>query len=110
MARIEKEWLEFPRGSDIAEEVAFEEDSDPALPIDMTGWTLEVFEAGPDGAAETYVMANATFTWTDQATGIAKLALPWDDAAPAWFTVRLRATRTVDGHDQGIDELNVRYV
>lgn len=108
--RIEKEWLSFPRGSDIAEEVAFEEDSDPPLPIDMTGWTLEVFEAGPAGATETYVLANATFTWVDQAGGIAKFALPWNSSAPEWFTIRLRATRTSDSHDQGIDELNVRYV
>lgn len=108
---IEKLTITFPRGSDIAEEVAFEDDSqNPPQPINMTGWNLEVFEAGPAGATEAYVESNASFTWVDQANGIARFSLPWSNSAPDFFTVRLRATRVADNHDQGIDEILVRYV
>lgn len=107
---IEKLVMTFPRGSDINEEVSFEDDSqDPPLRINMSGWDLEIFEAGPEGVVETYVKDNASFVWVDQSSGIAKFSLPWSDSAPPLFTVRLRAKRTSDDYDQGIDEITVRY-
>jgi len=107
MGRIEKEWVEFPQGSDVSLELPFQDDNGVA--INMTGWTIEIFKAGPEGTVEAYVNANATVAWTNQSGGIAQFDLPWDDAAPPDFWVRLRITRTADGHDDGIDQMNVRY-
>lgn len=105
--RIEREWVEFPRGSDVSLELPFQDDN--GAPIPMTGWTIAIFEAGPAGTVATYVNTNATVAWTNQAGGIAQFDLPWDNTAPTEFWVRLRISRTVDGHDDGIDQINVRY-
>lgn len=104
---IEKQVLRFPRGSDIKWALEFVDDE--SLPLDMTGWELEVFEAGPAGAAAAFVNANSTFEWSDQVGGVAEFFLDWDVAMPETFWVRLRITRTSDGHDDALDEITVRF-
>ncbi len=104
---IETQVIKLPRGSDVSFELPFEDDNGVA--INMTGWNIDVFEAGPDGAAETYVNDNSTVSWVNQAEGIAKFAMPWGPGIPDAFWVRLRITRTSDDHDDGIDQINVRF-
>ena len=107
MSSLEKEWLTYPRGSDIDIELPFEDDDD--VPIPMTGWNISLFEAGPAGPTAAYVEANAVVSWLDQAGGVGRFFLPWNAAAPSYFTVRLLLSRVSDGHDDGIDEILVRY-
>ena len=80
------------RGSDILHEVPFRDDNGD--PINMTGWTLSVFEG------DTWGLANATFTWVAQSTGDAVLRADWTSSTPPETWVRLRITRTADGYDR----------
>lgn len=104
---IEKQILRIPRGSDVKIALEFVDDDD--RPIDMTGWELDVFEAGPAGAVASFVNDNSTFEWTDQTAGVAQFFIDWDAAMPETFWVRLRTTRTSDDHDDALDEITVRF-
>lgn len=109
MSSIAPEVIAVNRGSDIA--WPFECKDDNGAPIDMTGWNLELFEAGPAGAASSYVTSNATAVWTDQANGQGEFRLPWDSVAPTEFWFRLRFKNVVAGpdDDDAWDVINVRY-
>jgi len=92
-------------GSDIRYELAFVDDDDQ--PIDMTGHTIEIFQA------EAWGTSNGTVEWTDQAQGIALLSADWDDTPAAmpeetWF--RIRTTRTSDNLDDAAPKLIVRWL
>ena len=105
--RLEKEYITLPRGSDVYFEFPLVDDND--APINMTGWTVALFEAGPDGAVGSFVQTNHTVAWSNQAGGVFEFKLPWDAASPEEFWIRLRLTRTADGHDDAIDQIWVRY-
>lgn len=83
--------IELERGSDILHELPFRDDD--GNPINMTGWTIEVFEG------DTWALANATVTWVDQANGDALLRADWTTSTPPETWLRLRTTRTADGYD-----------
>lgn len=105
--RIEQEYISLPRGSDVYFEFPCTDDNN--LPIDMTGWTVSLFEAGPSGAAQTYVTDNHTVAWSNQVGGVFEFKLPWGALMPDSFWIRLRLKRTSDDHDDGIDQIWVRF-
>jgi hypothetical protein len=89
------------RGSDIYHEFICKDDAGD--PINMTGWTIALFEA------ETWLAANGVIAWTDQAAGEARLTAAWSSSTPAktWFIARL--TRTSDGFDDALPKVTVRF-
>ncbi len=89
------------RGSDISLEFDFLDDNGAA--INMTGWTIAIFEA------ETWGLANGSIAWTDQAAGVARLTAQWGNTPPAETWFRVRATRTADGFDDALPQLTVRW-
>jgi Uma2 family endonuclease len=93
--------LSLPRGSDILFDLEFQDDT--GAPINMTGWTIAIFEADAWGTT------NGSVAWQDQAGGVARLSAPWGNNPPdeVWF--RIRATRTADGFDDAYPQLVVRF-
>lgn len=89
------------RGSDIFLDLQFQDDNGD--PIDMTGWTIAIFEA------ETWGLANGSVAWADQSTGLARLSAQWGATPPSETWFRVRATRTVDGVDDALPKMTVRW-
>lgn len=87
------------RGSDIRLELEWSDDNNQ--PINMTGWTVAIFEA------EAWGMTNGSVAWTDQAGGVALLQASWGGSPPSSTWFRIRATRTSDGFDDALPEIKV---
>lgn len=99
--RIEEQYLELPRGSDIRESMLFKADG---VALDMTGHTIEIFES------EAWFGLSGSVSWTDQAGGEAVLLREWDNSAPQITWVRIRTVRTLDGFDDAYPKINVKFV
>ncbi len=89
------------RGSDILCDLIFKDDAGAAL--DMTGHTIELFEA------EAWVDENGSVAWTDIAAGEASVSVPWANDAPAETWFRVRTTRTSTGFDDALPKIVVRF-
>ena len=87
------------RGTDVLNPVEYRDDD--GNPINMTGWTIAIFEA------DAWMMANATIVWTDQANGDALLRADWTTTTPAECWVRIRATQTSDGFDDALPIIKI---
>ena len=94
--------LKLNRGTDVLHEIAFEDDN--GGPVNMTGWTISIFDADP------WMQANASVVWTDQAAGKASVRAIWTPTAPASVWARLAFTRTLDGHDDTTNILKIVWV
>lgn len=90
------------RGSDIRFELQFTDDTE--APINMTGHTIAIFEA------ETWGTVNGSVAWVDQAQGIARLTAEWGNTPPSETWFRVRTSRTVDGFDDALPKLTVRWL
>jgi hypothetical protein len=97
------------RGADVLIDLPFTTDDDPPVAIPMTGWELSIRDAGPAGPVKDYVLDNATVAWVDQAGGIGRFSLPWQESSPSEFWFQVLSKRTADDLDDPLPPIWVRF-
>lgn len=90
------------RGSDLRAELLFR--ADDGSPADMTGHDLVIFEA------EAWAAAHGTAAWVNQALGQAELRADWTAATPEETWLRVKTQRIVDGFDDALPRIVVRWL
>lgn len=106
----EKIVIERYRGADVLIELPFATEDEPPVPINMTGWQLSIRDAGPPGPVKDYVLANGVVSWADQAGGVARFRLPWQESSPSEFWFQVLSKRTADDFDDPLPQLWVRFI
>jgi len=91
--------LALNRGSDLKFTGVWRDEAGAAL--NLTGWTIAVFEPHPSAA-------GLVVAWTNAAAGVYEASLPWSDGTPNGRVVNFRLRISKDGEDVSSPMIYVR--